>query len=619
MIALIIAAFGATAHADEVAVLVVDAPAAPHGNAPGTVTLLNRNLPAGSEVKLQIPIPGSDPTSGSVVMWPEVTAPCGVDKDPGAGAKQRHEIGLVTSGSGDARVLEGTIPPLQLARRYCIVVHYDQRIPTDVLASVAGVVADTPINWRVECATANREQVITKAIEDALAKQLAIYPKLSIPAARIAQAAKTIGQLFDIAKHCEKVMEAISKVAVRSSDQKTAADRLTAAKFQDLCVTPPPPPPGSSPAVPICVKRPPSIASWPAAAVEPPGGGPRVETLLAAGTSGDIGEISTIGAALALADGELGAQVQALAGARSAAERQTKLAALANVLRTKPPARELVLYLPIEKKYERFGALGDRDPLVAAKAFAALLANLKANGPTLIAQLQIMRASDPAAADAWIRLLTQLDEAERALVAANAAQRDADAAADTTATSVQNDLKTVVQSDTVKDLLRTTSSQPVATSSSKAPSTDERASWISPNIGMLVAAPIVKRGDDTGVTEGWIQPYIGASVYFARVDRVIDLDDLVGDVRWQRNSFIVGILPNKPNVNGRNVAGPWDAAVVPFVGFGHRFTQYIRADVGVIPFKYSDANPTISDTDWGVAIWLGGSLDADVWTLVAGR
>jgi hypothetical protein len=103
------------------------------------------------------------------------------------------------------------------------------------------------------------------------------------------------------------------------------------------------------------------------------------------------------------------------------------------------------------------------------------------------------------------------------------------------------------------------------------------------------------------------------------VDRVVDFSDLVGDTFWQRNSLTAGFLLSKPSLNGKDVGGPWSTSVVPVVGFGHRVTQYFRVDVGTILFTYADANPVVAGTHWGMAFWLGASLDADVWAAVSGK
>lgn len=608
MIGAALVAWTATARAeDAVVTLVVDAPT----SGGGTATLLSSDLPSGTPVKIQIAAPGSDPTSGSLVAWPKLGDTC---VDPGS-AKQRHEIGLVTSGAGDSRMLQGTLPALQLARKYCIVVNYERRLPADVLAAIAAGVADTPIDWRRVCATANPDDAVTQALDAALTTQLANYPNDVIPAPRIAQAAKTIASLFGVPAHCAKVASAETTVAAKAKEQVAAAERMKTEKFRNLCVTPPPPNP-ALPALPACAAPPPRIAAYPASVVDK--ADPQIEAIRAVVQRGDRGELSALATQLTLVEPALAASIQDLTAATVAAQRAAKLTALTGKLGAAPP-QPLALYLPTDKQYLRMDALTNPDLAIANKAFASLLINLHASGPVLIAQVQAMRASDANGADTWLRLLKRLDEADRALTTATLALKDADAAADSVAGTVQAELKAIMQGDTVKALLRTTASRNVMVPSARAPATDEKASWISPTVGVLVAAPIIKQRGDTGIADGWIQPYVGASIYFNRVDRVIDLDELVGDTFWQKNSFTIGVLPNKPDVNGKDVSGPWDASIVPYVGFGHRYTQYIRADLGVIPFKYADANPIVSDRHWGLAIWVGASLDADVWALVAGK
>jgi hypothetical protein len=81
-----------------------------------------RELPAGVPVTIQVPVPESDPTRGVLTIYPRRELDC---RDPGEGASQRREYGMSVSGTADARTLQATISPLQIATVYCVNVSYE--------------------------------------------------------------------------------------------------------------------------------------------------------------------------------------------------------------------------------------------------------------------------------------------------------------------------------------------------------------------------------------------------------------------------------------------------------------------------------------------------------------
>jgi hypothetical protein len=158
----------------------------------------------------------------------------------------------------------------------------------------------------------------------------------------------------------------------------------------------------------------------------------------------------------------------------------------------------------------------------------------------------------------------------------------------------------------------------VALASFTSEDTTTAASFVSPVAGVIAAFPIISN-HKAGFTTPWLTPYLGASIYLGAVDRVVPVGDLVGSTFWQRFSILIGVLASTPSINGKDVSGPWSLSLVPMGGFGYRLTQYVHADLGVIPFKYSNINPVITDYSWGVALWLGVSVDADLWAVVSGK
>jgi len=600
------------AHADETAVVVIDAPSTDGAR---RLSLINRDLPAGASFKIQIPVPGSDAINGSLLVWPagDDTACQGT---PSKAAHQRHELGLIASGAGDSRVLEATIPPLQLATRYCVRVAFDQRLPSEIMNGLVAVVAATPIDWRTTCSHAAREAEVAGKIEHQLADQLQRYGgKVSVSAARVTQAATTIAKLFHIEARCDQIQGVLAHRELIVGQQQRAADRLRTTKRTVLCL----PPSAADAPKPMCAPPATSLFAWPAV-VGKSGTDYQVARLA------DVLDANVARLAAALADAAPGIadELAALASLEPADK-----AAAAKLLRAKLAAKPgaaqpLAVFLTTPGHHVDLTGLYETDAVGLAtpagkQMFADLLSSLSASRAAVIGQLQLMRAMDRKPADAWIERLTALGNANQDAEATEHLVDGAEKAVDAVAQGIATALGQVVKTETVKDLLRLTATEAVQLSSSKAPATDEKGSWISPNIGVLAAAPFIERRGKHGIPTGWLAPFAGASVYFDRVDRVVDLEELVGDTFWQRNSLTVGFLLSAPSLNGKDVTGPWSAGVVPVVGFGHRVTQYLRLDVGAIPFKYVDANPVITSPRWGVALWAGASIDADVWAVVSGK
>jgi hypothetical protein len=601
------------AHADETAVVVVNAPSA-HGAS--HLSLMNRDLPAGVSFKIQIPVPGADVINGSLVVWP-ARGDTACQGTPSKDAHQYHELGLVASGTGDGRVLEATVPPLQLATRYCLRLAFDQRLPPEILNGLAAAVGATPIDWRTTCSHAAREAQVAGKIDHELAGQLQRHGgTVSVSAARVTQAAITIAKLFHIEAHCDQIQGALDHRGTIVDQQQRAVDRLRATKRTVLCL----PPSAADAPKQVCAPPATSLLAWPAV-VAKSGTDYQVARLA------DVLDANTAGLAAALADAAPGLadELAIVAGIPDADQKAAASKLLKSKLAAKPGAAQpLAVFLTTPGHYVDLTGLYETDAAglatpAAKQMFADLLSSLSASRAAVILQLQQMRTMDRKPADTWIERLTALADANKDAEDTLQLVEDAEKAVDAVVQGIPAALGLVVQTDTVKDLLRLTATEAVQRSSSNAPVTDEKGSWISPNIGVLAAAPFIERRGKHGIATGWLAPFAGASVYFDRVDRVVDLEELVGNTFWQRNSLTVGFLLSTPSLNGKDVTGPWSAGVVPVVGFGHRMTQYLRLDVGAIPFKDVDANPVITSPQWGVALWVGASIDADVWAVVSGK
>ncbi|HEU4729791.1 MAG TPA: hypothetical protein VFT22_17970, partial [Kofleriaceae bacterium] len=113
-----------------------------------------RELPAGVPVTIQVPIPEADPTRGTLMIYPRLDPDC---RDPGEGGVQRREYGMSISGTGEARILQATISPLQIATVYCVNVSYEHGLSAGKLDQLADMVSRTKIDWETACAQLVRD------------------------------------------------------------------------------------------------------------------------------------------------------------------------------------------------------------------------------------------------------------------------------------------------------------------------------------------------------------------------------------------------------------------------------------------------------------------------------
>jgi len=411
------------------------------------------------------------------------------------------------------------------------------------------------------------------------------------PAQRIQDAAATLTDLVDAPVRC-------SALGARRGDEDRASyevRRSAALQHQ---------------AADALKRLPLEVRSWPAVVM--PGPPPVAMPLIAV-----LGQAASLNSAVEhvqLADPVLAAELAALADA-PAAEAPARRDALHARLAAPPPhPLPIVLFLPSAGRSVRAADLIRPD-----RIDPRLFVELDRGREPVLRQLELLRPQDRVTAERWTTAVSQLADAiatakdnEQHYDDARKARADAEAA-------IAPQLRLLVATEVMKAALRKTEivrDQPPVASRE----TDDKASWIAPTAGVMIAAPLLVH--DRRFADPWLVPYLGASIYFTRVDRVIDLEDLVGPDRqlfWQRNSFSVGVLLSRPALRSRTIAGPWNADVIPFLGFGHRFTQYLRGDLGAIVFQYSDRIPVITDLHWGLAGWIGVSLDADVWAVFSGK
>src|SRR5262249_13004688 len=148
----------------------------------------------------------------------------------------------------------------------------------------------------------------------------------------------------------------------------------------------------------------------------------------------------------------------------------------------------------------------------------------------------------------WTAALLQLADDGAAAVEAMRRFRDAEQARRDAEAAVGPAPKLLVPGETGENPVRRTGVVR-HTPEAAPPQAADKASWIAPTAGVMVAAPLLVA--EHGFADPWLVPYLGASVYFTRVDRVIDVDDLVGPPHrlfWQRNSFSVGLVLSRPSL-----------------------------------------------------------------------
>lgn len=598
------------AHADETATLVIT---------DDHQARLDRELPAGVPVKIQVPVRDADPTRGTLTVYPLLGAGC---HDPGRDGTQRREYGMSISGGADARVLEATISPLQIATVYCLDVAYERGLSSDKLAQLADLVAATPIAWpdtctqmvpdsarpgrlrRVAQPPATQIATVRAAIEarltDALGKlrepvsgasaRIAVVTR--DPTQRIAAAAAALTELLDVPGRCFALGARLADEDRAAEDHRLAVDRQrqAAAAVKQLPI---------------------DIQAWPAVVVTT-GGAPVAMRLFDA--LGLTAALAPMVAHVDLADPAFAIDLAGMLDA-PAADAPGRRNALRNRLAA-PPAQRLpiVIYLPTAGRSERAEDLFQSPSF--DQDFVPELVKLR---EPIIRQIELLERQDRLTAARWTAALLQLADDGAAALEAMRRFTDAERARGDAEAAIAPALKLLVQGETVRNLLRRT--EVIRDTPEVAQrETDDKASWIAPTAGVMVAAPLLLA--ERRFADPWLVPYLGASLYFARVDRVIDVDHLVGPQQrlfWQRNSFSVGLVLSRPSLRGKTVAGPWAVDVLPFLGFGHRFTQYLRGDLGAIVFQYSDRVPVVAELHWGVASWLGVSIDADVWAVFSGK
>lgn len=563
----------------------------------------DQRIPSSSAFTLDVPVPGKDLIRGELEVWPARAGEC----KPTSDRRQHYELAMVASGTDADRVLRATVPALQVDTRFCFGVRIARGLD-DVAAvgisssAVADVLQRIPLEVACRDVDALRSTLISE-LSAAVGRATSINLETRQLAVRSASptsdaVGRAVVQGLDLQTMCSTVLTASGAAEVASKAAEQA--KVDRAAFTAL-----------DPVKPVALL-----------------GTNLVKARLPLWVSGS-GTTTEIRRFVDVLD-----QETSLAAAAQALEPIS--AELADLLRDMQPATA-------DRKAIRAAfkaALAKRDPQPATLVYSSggtllqiALDDLFAPsaGPALAARRKILLenldllkrqfaayALDDANAKPWLAALAQLHNLDLAYQAANrelAAKLDArDAARQAFATKLKERLVSVDVRGLVISVSTVQSAQNIA-----APATDTGASSVAADIGVLFALPIgVDRNRDD--YKPWLVPYAGVNIYASRVDRTVSFDELVG-ARWrQRMSLTLGALITRPDINGKSISMPFlDSGVVPVAAIGVRLTSFTRFTVGGFLFDYNDPNPATTTTHRAGAVWIGLSIDADVWAAIQGK
>lgn len=589
------------AHADTARVVVV-----------GGELRFNRVLPAGKEFTVELPAPGTDEIAGTLEIWPLEDGADDCDVAPPFGDKQFHKLGLTTSNTGDNRVLSATVPALQIQQGYCLRLEIERALREDQIAAVAEAVGDRAarrFDWEHRCRESHIEDKVTDFVEAEMSERLGVLladvPALAAgaPAAAapypgdLRQAAQRVVSLAKVRELCTSVSDNANAIKQAAAHERAADADATNANdaLRALAGTPTP------------------VQAWPAAI--PESAAPFSAAPLISHLSDPPATLARIAANLSSTDPALADAVRDLT-TLSDEPLAAAVKALQARLKTPPRARPLTLFVPSHHRF--LPAVTFMDPDVFDEVLRDIV-----NTQLLDTQLRLIGDQNPrdlTVAQRWLAAIRRVRDTQTEASARAAAVSKLERERDQLVTSIRAALVEAVKRESVRRLLRQSTTVTTPSLTGKPGSTDEKASWVSPTLGVAVAVPWVRDAQEQGFADPWLVPYAGVNIYFRRVDRVIDPGDLVGcDTFWQKNSLQVGLWLKKPRLREEQISGMWDSGPVPFLAVGHRFTPYIRVDVGVSFYEHTRRLPTTTDKAFGFAPWIGASIDADVWAAANGK
>jgi hypothetical protein len=545
--------------------------------------LFDGQLISGKSIEVQVPMPGAFDTQGVLEVWPESIAGCRESLDQRQRLTQYHRLGMTLDGGAADRVLRARVPPLQIGVRYCFAVEIRRDYAESQLADAAARVADRL--WLAPDAELLRAQA-PEAVTAALASVTGQVPE---PAMRDRAVQTLIDDLigsaeWQAAQARKTGFDAQAKVqaaAIEALDQA----RCVFPAAQD-CTRSSPPLPVLPDASPLVLSLTGTVRSYARLAALAP-------TADLDAIVRDLVQRYPDDARVATTVRLVGARGAARgAGARAAAH-QLAIDAL-HSLRVEP-----ALFDPASKAWvlaSRFDPQGR-----SVNELAELLDQVNQLGGSAPGT-EILR---------WSDALRALKQAKEALARHSLETTAAGTAVEAARASLRAAIARAMTSPAMR-LVTHLGIVMVTASSAKSAAADDNAAPIAPQVGLMVAAPLV----DGELP--WVVPYAAIDIYLKRVDRVIDLDELVGSTTLQKWSFSIGLLTIRPTLNDHAITGLWTEQV-PMLSIGKRVTQFIRVDAGGFPFHFRSANPEVSRLRTGGAVFLGASIDLDIWAAAAGK
>lgn len=591
--------------------------------APETVRLdmagpaFDRQLPSSSDFVLEVAAPGKEAARGRLEIWPmaeehdndgncNATAP--------GDAKQHYQLAMLPTGSDEDRVLRATVPAFQVRTRYCFNVSVRRGLDAANAALVADAVAiDLALtsDLAILCQASSHE-----GQRDALARKLSLSIQRAAPGTtrnaltELGQVgayvqpdqrdsvAQTIAATVPLPVLCRAVDDAREQHARAISQydaDKTALQQANGHLFLPAGDT-------AFAKFPIEVRLPLFMVKSGAA-----------DSILTVDQV-DVDNADQVQAALAVLGVVDPAAGQLLSDWRDAdqAERPAKRQAYINALKNRKKTSALIHYYAGATQNsipatDLFLAAGDHRTIV--------LENLE----RVRKQLELSRVESKNA-QFWLDRVVALESASKAEKAARDVVDARRQAAETARAAIPAAVKARILDADIRDMLTTVVSVRISRTSVESPATEAGASMVSPELGVIVGFPLYREGASW---EPWLLPYAAVNIYFRGVDRVIALEQLVGSRKerfLQRFALTLGALITRPEVHGAKISMAFlDSGLVPMLGVGYRVTSFTRVTAGAFMFDYRDQNPAVGDLHHSAALWLGASIDADVWALAAGK
>ena len=623
------------------------------------VRRFDRRIPSSTPFVLELRAPGKEALRGQLEVWPAVDATCTTLPTSG---RQHHTLALLPSGDDAARVLRATVPPLQVDTHFCFAVRvirglddlraigFAADVTARLFSSSPAVPAADRVNVDDTCgqpgARARFAAAIGKAAEHVAGEQLEhtrqavdlapldLRPAVTTsdpagaaparPAADAPPAPRATFAPAITARDRQDTANALGQTVVdgldveglcatlgaagRGRDRLAAAGALAEAELARAVDVVPRSLAVSAP-LPLFIGPAPSFTVR------------RYDRLLAQ-------DADLEAAAIALEERypAVAAALHAVHRATAPAARDAAYDAYRALLRTLRPAPVELAYvgaagLATAPLAELFPARGPGEPEADWRARRARpLAQVLASRELLKRQLGALVADDPHARD-WLDAIDVLERADLAYSAAGAALKGAFDTVEGARQAFTTGIKNRLLAADVRALVTSVNAFQVGTPALRSSGTESAVSPVSPDLGVMIAFPLgFDRADDHDATTPWVVPYGGVNIYLEGVDRTIAFDELVRPWR-QRLSLTVGALLARPKVNGVAISTPFrdSGAVVPMVALGYRLTSFTRASAGGFLFEYQDANPASVAKHRAGALWIGLSIDADLWSVAAGK